>query len=488
MAGENSNEKHEEIFEHEFEILQRIKEHFQVTSDKDSNLVEYKILGENYEQLLRQSIKLMKIGDSTQRRLIKTQNQLQEANDQIEKSYNNLKALSQFGQSITASLDTKEIILSVHKHIEAMMSTDILSIGMYEEDKKMIKYRFCVKNGAYVPSLASERLKEKNFSSLCFEKKQEIIVEDIYTEYPDMVASVKELWDETTKSLAFFPLKVEDRFIGILTVQSYGNKAYSENQLNVLRTLASYVGIAIDNADAYKNLSKKNKQLNDNIEKINSLNEGIERERQKSEKLLLNILPASIAERLKAGENVISDFFPEATVMFADLAGFTKMSAKLASPEKLVIILNDIFTEFDMVANKYGLEKIKTIGDCYMVAGGIPVTSADHTERVGYASIDMLRVFTEIKANWNMDFGIRIGMHVGSIVAGVIGQNKFVYDLWGDTVNTASRMESHGVPGRINCSQEIYNKLKDKFVFEDRGEMEVKGKGIMHMFFLNDKK
>ena len=110
MAGENSNEKHEEIFEHEFEILQRIKEHFQVTSDKDSNLVEYKILGENYEQLLRQSIKLMKIGDSTQRRLIKTQNQLQEANDQIEKSYNNLKALSQFGQSITASLDTKEII------------------------------------------------------------------------------------------------------------------------------------------------------------------------------------------------------------------------------------------------------------------------------------------------------------------------------------------------------------------------------------------
>ena len=357
MAGENSNEKHEEIFEHEFEILQRIKEHFQVTSDKDSNLVEYKILGENYEQLLRQSIKLMKIGDSTQRRLIKTQNQLQEANDQIEKSYNNLKALSQFGQSITASLDTKEIILSVHKHIEAMMSTDILSIGMYEEDKKMIKYKFCVKNGAYVPSLASERLKEKNFSSLCFEKKQEIIVEDIYTEYPDMVASVKELWDETTKSLAFFPLKVEDRFIGILTVQSYGNKAYSENQLNVLRTLASYVGIAIDNADAYKNLSKKNKQLNDNIEKINSLNEGIERERQKSEKLLLNILPASIAERLKAGENVISDYFPEATVMFADLAGFTKMSAKLASPEKLVIILNDIFTEFDMVANKYGLEK-----------------------------------------------------------------------------------------------------------------------------------
>ena len=130
MAAEKSGENHEEIFEHEFEILQRFKEKFQVTSDANSNLVEYKILGENYEQLLKQSIKLMKIGDSTQRRLIKTQNQLQDANEQIEKSYNNLKALSQFGQSITASLDTKEIILSVLRHIQPMMSTDILSIGM----------------------------------------------------------------------------------------------------------------------------------------------------------------------------------------------------------------------------------------------------------------------------------------------------------------------------------------------------------------------
>ena len=164
------------------------------------------------------------------------------------------------------------------------------------------------------------------------------------------------------------------------------------------------------------------------------------------------------------------------------------MSAKLASPEKLVIILNEIFTEFDEVANRYGLEKIKTIGDCYMVAGGVPVTSEDHIERTAKASLDMLKVFTRIKSNWDMDFGIRIGIHVGSIVAGVIGQNKFVYDLWGDTVNTASRMESHGVPGRINCSQDIYEKLKDKFIFEDRGESEVKGKGIMRMFFLNDRK
>lgn len=488
MSVEKSGEKPEDVFEHEFEILKQFKEKFEITKDGNSNLVEYKILGDNYEQLLKQSVKLMKIGDSTQRRLIKTQKQLQDANEQIEKSYNNLKALSQFGQSITASLDTKEIILSLLHHIQPMMSTDILSIGMYEEDKNVIKYKFCVKNGDYVPSLASEKLNEKNFSSICFQKKQEVIVQDLNKEYPDLVDSIKELWDDITESLSFFPLRVEDRFIGILTVQSYKPEAYSENQLNVLRTLASYIGIAIDNADAYKNLSKKNKQLNDNIEKINSLNEGLEKERQKSEKLLLNILPASIAERLKSGENVISDYFPEATVMFADLAGFTKMSAKLASPEKLVIILNEIFTEFDQVANKYGLEKIKTIGDCYMVAGGIPVPSKDHSERCSYASLEMLSVFTQIRDNWKMDFGIRIGIHVGSIVAGVIGQNKFVYDLWGDTVNTASRMESHGVPGRINCSQDIYEKLKDKFIFEDRGEMEVKGKGVMHMYFLNDKK
>jgi len=250
MSVEKSGEKPEDIFEHEFEILKQIKEKFEITKDGNSNLVEYKILGENYEQLLKQSVKLMKIGDSTQRRLIKTQKQLQDANEQIEKSYNNLKALSQFGQSITASLDTKEIILSLLHHIQPMMPTDILSIGMYEEDKNIIKYKFCVKNGAYVPSLASERLEDKNFSSLCYQKKQEIIVHNLEKEHPDLVSTIKELWDEVTQSLSFFPLKVEDRFIGILTVQSYQPEAYSENQLNVLRTLASYIGIAIDNADA----------------------------------------------------------------------------------------------------------------------------------------------------------------------------------------------------------------------------------------------
>ena len=251
--------------------------------------------------------------------------------------------------------------------------------------------------------------------------------------------------------------------------------------------MASYIAIAIDNANAYKLLSKKNRQLNEHLEKIRILNNQIEIEMNKSEKLLLNILPKSIAERLKKGENIISDYFPEASVLFADIAGFTKMSSKMSSQEKLVDILNEIFTNFDRVAGNYGLEKIKTIGDCYMLAGGIPVPSDDHLERTIDASLEMIEIFKILQKELNIEVALRIGINAGPIVAGVIGKNKFVYDLWGDTVNIASRMESNGFIGRINCSEYVYEKLNSKYVFEYRGEFEVKGKGIMRMYFLNRK-
>ena len=481
---ESQTENVENYFENEISTLNQFKKILESNPSPEDLLVEIKNLGSSFEHLIKQSLKLMKIGDSTQRRLIKTQNQLKTANDQIKESYSKLKALSKFGQSITSSLDTKEIILSIYDHISVMMPADILSIGMFEEDRNMIRYKFLVRNGKYVPSLSSESIESDNFSKICFDTKKELIIEDVDLEYPQLKSSLKELWDETPLCLIYFPLQVEGRFIGVLTVQTFQKNSYSETQLNVLRTLASYVGIAIDNADAYKQLTKKNKQLNDNIEKINSLNENLEEERQKSEKLLLNILPSSIAERLKANEGVIADYFEDATVFFADLAGFTKMSAKIKSPQKLVIILNEIFTEFDKIALEYKLEKIKTIGDCYMLAGGIPVTDQDHTERVAKAALKMLSVFKEIQANWDIEVDIRIGIHTGSVVAGVIGTNKFVYDLWGDTVNTASRMESHGEKGKVNCSTRVYEILKDKFEFIDRGELEVKGKGSMRMFFL----
>lgn len=204
-----------------------------------------------------------------------------------------------------------------------------------------------------------------------------------------------------------------------------------------------------------------------------------------SERLLLNVLPAPIAVRLKSGERAIADHYDSITVLFADIVGFTKLS-QTVSAQDLVEGLNGIFGEFDALAAKYGLEKIKTIGDAYMVAGGLPERSPDHTDRVASFALAMQHVMNSPSAANNLGgrVQVRIGIHTGEAVAGVIGTSKFAYDIWGDTVNTASRMESHGEAGKIHCSEEVYEALKEKFVFEERGEIEVKGKGVMRTWFL----
>lgn len=206
-------------------------------------------------------------------------------------------------------------------------------------------------------------------------------------------------------------------------------------------------------------------------------------EKQKSEKLLLNILPAPIAERLKENNCVIADHFESTTVMFSDIVGFTKMSENI-SPAELVNYLNRIFSAFDDLAEKYGLEKIKTIGDAYMVAGGFPERRDCHAKDVSAMALDMLRVVEECNAESEHPVSIRIGIHTGPAVAGVIGIKKFVYDVWGDTVNTASRMESSGLPGRVHLSEQAAALLRDDFVIEERGMLEVKGKGQMKTYWL----
>jgi class 3 adenylate cyclase len=206
-------------------------------------------------------------------------------------------------------------------------------------------------------------------------------------------------------------------------------------------------------------------------------------EKQTSERLLLNVLPQPIAERLKTGESVIVDRFDAVSVLFADIVGFTSLSAKVP-PEKLVTMLDELFSLFDRLAEKHGLEKIKTIGDAYMVVAGIPQPVADHAVAIAHMALDMLQGVTEYGKRTGTDLSIRIGIHTGSVVAGVIGRKKFIYDLWGDTVNTASRMESHGLPGRIHVSEATYQELQYLFEFEPREPIEVKGKGQMKTFLL----
>jgi adenylate cyclase len=215
--------------------------------------------------------------------------------------------------------------------------------------------------------------------------------------------------------------------------------------------------------------------------------EQLQTEREKSERLLLNILPEPIADRLKQGQSTIADSFAEVTVLFADVVGFTRLSTHM-SPTELVALLNEIFSTFDRLAEQHGLEKIKTIGDAYMVVGGLPTARPDHAGAVAEMALDMQRAIVQFRAENGKPLSIRIGIHTGPVVAGVIGTRKFSYDLWGDTVNTASRMESHGLGGGIQVTAKTYERLRDKYLFEERGLIQVKGKGEMMAYLLLGRK
>jgi class 3 adenylate cyclase len=207
------------------------------------------------------------------------------------------------------------------------------------------------------------------------------------------------------------------------------------------------------------------------------------KERERSERLLLNILPAPIAERLKASEDSIAEHSDGVTVLFADIVGFTPLSAS-KTPQALVELLNRIFSEFDALADIHGLEKIKTIGDAYMAVAGLPNPWPDHAPRAARMALAMLDVTARVAAETGEQLALRIGLDSGPVVAGVIGRRKFTYDLWGDTVNTASRMESHGVPGAIHCTETTGMLLQGTFRLQARGAMVIKGKGEMNTFLL----
>jgi class 3 adenylate cyclase len=216
----------------------------------------------------------------------------------------------------------------------------------------------------------------------------------------------------------------------------------------------------------------------------------VERLNAENEALLLNILPRSIAERLRGGETVIADRFEDMAVLFADVVGFTELSSRL-TPNEVITLLNEVFTRCDQLADRFRLEKIKTIGDAYMVVGGLETvdgldheTPAIHAEDVAEMGLAIIDEVERLGQEHGLPLQIRVGMHVGPAVAGVIGLKKFIYDVWGDTVNTASRMESTGVPGRVQVTPETHERLRARFAFERRGPIEVKGKGVIETWFL----
>lgn len=209
----------------------------------------------------------------------------------------------------------------------------------------------------------------------------------------------------------------------------------------------------------------------------------LEAEQHKSEKLLLNILPESIVRKLRESPDTIAERFEDCTVLFSDIVGFTGLAKKMSAVE-VVSLLNEIFSAFDDLAEHHGLEKIKTIGDAYMVVGGLPEPDAQHAEKIARFALDMLGVVKRYRDENDVPLELRVGINTGAAVAGVIGKKKFIYDLWGDSVNTASRMESHGLPGQIQVTESTYALIKDKFTLELRGEIEVKGLGMIKSYIL----
>ena len=223
--------------------------------------------------------------------------------------------------------------------------------------------------------------------------------------------------------------------------------------------------------------------LNQEKQLLNQEKQLLELEQMKTEKLMLNILPRPIAERLKRGEKNISGSYAEATILFSDLVGFTEFSSKISATE-LVKMLNDLFTRFDKRADSLGLEKIKTIGDAYMAAAGIPIPRSDHAELCAEMALGMFDDLSDFNKTQGKSVGMRIGLNSGPVVAGVIGFTKFSYDLWGNTVNTASRMESTAPVGQTQVSTSTYELLKNTFTLQENGLQECKGLGLVKAYLL----
>lgn len=271
-----------------------------------------------------------------------------------------------------------------------------------------------------------------------------------------------------------YELEVDDEFIyskqvtlGVMIFFSYKIHPLDADQLKIMGAIGYQIGQYINRKQA--ELALHNQQ-------------------EKTNKLLLNILPESIAIRLKEDETTIAETFDDVTVLFADLVGFTQLSAEI-SATALVELLNQVFSEFDRLAEFYKLEKIKTIGDCYMVVGGLPQRREDHALAIADIALDMLEVINRFNArNPHRSLSLRIGINTGTVIAGVIGLRKFIYDLWGDTVNTASRMEAHGLPDKIQVTEATYAQLYEHYHLSKRGTIAIKGKGEMVTYFLEAKK
>ncbi|MFT5056003.1 MAG: class 3 adenylate cyclase [Pseudoalteromonas distincta] len=384
--------------------------------------------------------------------------------------------ISEIGRKITASLDTDKILGLVYEYVRSSMDIEELELLYIKNNETVIVSIDKQKKIKSYPAQANED--HLHGMQWTLKNRKEVFLnnaEEDYTQY--FFKPVETFSGKSPSSVMGIPLFLNDKPIGSIGVFSMHKDAYSPYHLDFLKSISTYLSVALDNSNVYQLLESSKKE--------------IEVEKTKSDKLLLNILPAEIAEELKEKGEAKARQYDLASILFTDFKSFTSSAEKL-SPTELVEEINTCFKAFDKICEKLNVEKIKTIGDSYMAVGGLPVPYEGHITNTVKAGIDMAHFITARKKDGGAGktvFEMRVGIHCGPVVAGIVGIHKFQYDLWGDSVNTASRMESASEVDKVNISVNVYDLIKEDpyFKFESRGKVQVKAKGEIEMYFVDKK-
>lgn len=390
----------------------------------------------------------------------------------FETSMSQITLLTDIGKQITGSLNIENIMDIMFSYIQSSMEVEAMELLYFEDEVPVLMH---MAKDRSLQTMKDLNLDEK-VMMWSMNNNKEVFLNDAQKDYGQYVFDpIVSIEGYSPAALMCIPLFIHNKRMGAFAVESKHPNVYNSYHLDFLRNLVSYLAVALDNARVYQ-LLEEGKQT-------------LEEEKSKTDELLLNILPAEIAEELKMKGEAVARKFDVVSILFTDFKEFTQTSEKL-SPEELVHDINHCFKAFDLICEKYGIEKIKTIGDSYMAAGGIPVPDDQAVKQTVLAGLAMNQFILDERermlAAGKVPFEMRVGINTGPVVAGIVGVKKFQYDIWGDAVNTASRMESHGEVGKVNISQFTYDLIKDEkeFEFEHRGKISVKGKGEIDMYYV----